>query len=318
MDCFPSVKTAIEVMGSVANLRLEAAKSNPVIKLTYFDKNNPSLQSIPLEPWNSRAQNKRRNLSLKQIRPYSEIMQLWPKLFDEEQLMRNEVDLEIANRMTYGLDPDRYAVGKVWPLAWHQLRRTGAVNMLASGLVTEASLQYQLKHASRAMSQYYGKNYYRLKEPLSEEARGFYLQEMYKMMMRDFISLQEDRFISPHGIKRKDQILSEITLKDHKSLIKAAKSGKISYRETFLGGCVNNGSPCPLGGISNISGCMGFKDKSPCKSVLLNRDKLPLIRKLQDELLHQLKNAEPDSPLHESLCAQIESAERAIDVLESN
>lgn len=76
--------------------------------------------------------------------------------------------------------------------------------------------------------------------------------------------------------------------------------------------------PVPLGGISNISGCMGFKDKSPCKSVLLNRGKLPLIRKLRDEFLHQVKDAEPDSPLHESLQAQIESAELAINVLESN
>ncbi|UOO89776.1 hypothetical protein LVJ82_01955 [Vitreoscilla massiliensis] len=52
---------------------------------------------------------------------------MWPKLFDGKELTITEADLEMANRMTFGLDPEKFAVGKVWPLAWHQLRRTGAV-----------------------------------------------------------------------------------------------------------------------------------------------------------------------------------------------
>ncbi|MEX3937270.1 hypothetical protein AB4Y32_37005 [Paraburkholderia phymatum] len=70
-------------------------------------------------------------------------------------------DRDLARLVTPTLDSGRFAVGKVWPLAWHQLRRTGTVNMQASGLVSDASLQFQLKHVSRAMSLYYGRGYAR-------------------------------------------------------------------------------------------------------------------------------------------------------------
>lgn len=305
-------------MRAVAKLRLTAAKKNPYIQLSKEDIENPILQSLPHEPWSPKAPLSQTTKKFKKTRSYGDIWNIWPKLFDANELTITESDLELANRMTFGLDPEKFAVGKVWPLAWHQLRRTGAVNMLASGLVTEASLQYQLKHASRAMTQYYGKNYYRLKEPLNDEARAYYLREMYQSMVREFKALQSDQYVSPHGEKRKQQILSEVSEKDHEQLLKAAKSGRISYRQTFLGGCANSGPPCPLGGISNISSCMGFGGNTPCASALLDKAKLPMIKQLKNVIAVQISDAAPESPLYESLQAQLESAERAIHVIESN
>ncbi|EPG3567691.1 hypothetical protein ON011_002600 [Providencia rettgeri] len=315
----PSVEIALKAMRIVAFMRSKAARENPYLELSKEDVENPILQFLQHEPWSSKAPKSQSTKKYKKIRSYGDISKnLWPKLFDDKELTITEADLEMANRMTFGLDPEKFAVGKVWPLAWHQLRRTGAVNMLASGLVTEASLQYQLKHASRAMSQYYGKNYYRLKEPLNEEARAYYLREMYQSMVREFKALQSDQYVSPHGEKRKQQILSEISEKDHEQLLKAAKSGRISYRQTFLGGCANSGPPCPLGGISNISSCMGFSSNKPCASALLDKAKLPMIKQLKNVITIQISDAAPDSPLYESLQAQLESAERAIHVIESN
>ena len=310
----PSVKIAIEALVSVASLRILSAQENPYVSLPKEFIDNPVLQCASYEPWtpNKASQNKN---PFKNPRQYSESLQIWPKLFDENELRITEKDLEMANRLTNGLDPEKYAVGKVWPLAWHQLRRTGAVNMLASGIVSEFSVQYQLKHASRAMSQYYGQNYYKLKEPLNNEARSFYLREMYESIVRDLKELQADHYVSPHTEKRKQQLLSEISEKDHKQLLAAAKSGKVSYRETFLGGCANLGPPCPLGGISNISSCMGFGDEKPCKSALIDKEKLPMINQLKDVLSSQIKGVEIGTPLYESLQAQLESAERAIHVI---
>jgi len=313
----PTVEVAIEAMKAVANMRMKAAIETPFIVVSKEDIENPVLQSLTYEPWSARAPLTQPINKFKKARSYGDMWNIWPKLFDAKELTITESDLEMANRLTDGLDPEKFSVGKVWPLAWHQLRRTGAVNMLASGLVGEASLQYQLKHASRAMSQYYGKNYYRLKEPLNDEARGYYLREMYKAMVREFKSLQSDQYVSPHGKKRKDQILQEISERDHKQLINAAKAGRISYRQTFLGGCANSGPPCPLGGISNISSCMGFGEEKPCKSALLDREKLPNINKLKDVISSQIVEAEEGSPMHESLQAQLESAERAINVIEN-
>lgn len=312
-----AVEIAVKAMTAVANMRMKPAMANPNISMSKEDIENPVLQSLPYEPWSPRAPLSQPIKKFKKARSYGDVWNIWPKLFDAKELAIKESDLEIANRLTYGLDPDKFSVGKIWPLAWHQLRRTGAVNMLASGMVTEASLQYQLKHASRAMSQYYGKNYYRLKEPLSDETRGYYLREMYQAMVREFKSLQSDHYVSPHGDKRKDQVLHEISEKDHKQLISAAKTGSISYRQTFLGGCANAGPPCPLGGISNISSCMGFGDEKPCKSALLDKEKLPMINKLKKMISMQIREAEMGTPMYESLTAQLESAERAIDVIEN-
>lgn len=308
-----TVKDAIDAMRHITELRLTAAKHNSQLTLNKKFLANPTLQCHAYEAWRVHHL----NVDVEYITPrtYQEVCKKYPKLFNQQTMTITKEDLDIARRLTANLNPELYNVGKIWPLSWHQLRRTGAVNMLASGLVSEFSLQYQLKHASLAMSRYYGQNYYKLKAPLNSEARGLYLKEMYETITREFRELQSENYISPHGNKRKEQVLSEITEKDHKQLINAAKKGKISYRETFLGGCANQGPPCPYGGISNITSCMGFDDKSACNAVILDKSKLPVINKLKDSLQIQLTNADDQSPLHQSLKAQIESAERAINVI---
>lgn len=310
----PTVETAINAMRIIASLRLKAAKENPKIHFSKENIDNPVLQPLAREPWVPVKLSHGKN-EFKKIRSYAEFRILWPKLFSDDELTITEKDLEVANRITYGLDFDKFAVGKIWPLAWHQLRRTGAVNMLASGLVSEFSVQYQLKHSSQAMSRYYGQNYYKLTEPLDNEARNYYLRQMYESIARDFKELQAQHYISPHSQKRKDQIISEISEKDHTQLIEAAKEGRISYRETFLGGCANTGPPCSLGGISNISSCMGFADNKPCNYALINAKKLPVIHQLKSVLISQKIAAVIGTPQYESLQAQIESAERAIHVI---
>lgn len=311
----PSVKLAITAMSHISNLRLIAAKYNPNLNIKKDLIKKPTLQCHAYEPWRLHYIDS----STEYITPrtYKEAFKTHPKLFDKNTMMITKDDLDVARRLTANLNQESYNIGKVWPISWHQLRRTGAVNMLASGLVSEFSLQYQLKHASLAMSRYYGQNYYELKAPLNSEARNLYLKEMYETITREFKELQSDNYISPHGDKRKEQILSEITEKDHKQLINAAKKGKISYRETFLGGCANQGPPCPYGGISNITSCMGFDDKSACNAVILDKNKLPVINELKQNLQIQLTNTDDQSPLYSSLKAQIESAERAINVIKT-
>jgi hypothetical protein len=39
---------------------------------------------------------------------------------DAEQLRITQSDLDLARAMMFDLDPDRFAVGKVWPFAWHR------------------------------------------------------------------------------------------------------------------------------------------------------------------------------------------------------
>lgn len=309
----PSVEMAVEVLCSVSRLRLEVVKHDPRFRLSLEDIENPFLMSCAYEPWSSIL---RHGEVLRKSATYKQVIDtICPKLFDVEQLRITSEDLAVAKTLTFGLDPDEYSVGKVWPFAWHQLRRTGAVNALSNG-VSDAALQYQLKHASRAMSRYYGQNYYHLKANLNDNARSAYLREMYQSLARQFEGLQSERFVSPHGEKRKSQILAPISEKDHAGLTADAKAGRVSYRETFIGGCAKHGSPCPLGGISNIAGCLGFGETSPCEFALVDRAKRPIIEALLRSGRQQLAQAPVNSPIHTSLQAHCESAERALNVID--
>jgi hypothetical protein len=316
----PGVEQAIGVMSSVALLRLEAAKHDPRVRLTPEDEGRPLLQSRQYEPWAPA-------IGLKTPRPgavlkmrgnnYNQTFDAYPKLFDLDGLRMTEEDVAIARRMTFGLDPAKFAVGEVWPFTWHQFRRTGACNMLSTGMVSESSLQYQLKHGSRGMTRYYGQNYSKIRALLNEGAKKYFVREMYDALAREFSALGGDRFISPHGERRKAQLLQPLSEKDHRDLVKGAQTGTISYRENFFGGCVKPGAPCHLGGISNLTGCMGSGDEDPCPWVLLDRRRLPGLRQIRSVFHSRLSEAPPSSMLEESIRANIESVERAINVLET-
>jgi hypothetical protein len=312
----PSCSLAIEAMTSVAKLRLEAAKNKPGLTLSRDELQFPLLAARPHEPWTPLSPTT--TGVRKRERAYCEFIQDFPLLFEKEELRITDNDLSVARQMTFGLDPDAFAVGKVWPLSWHQLRRTGACNMLASGHVSESSLQYQMKHLNRAMTRYYGQGHYKLAARLDDDARSFYVREMYESFGRELRGLQDERFISPHGVKRKLQILDAISDKDHLKLAKEAARGRVGYRETFFGGCTRPEADCPYGGVSNVAMCMGFGAANACGWVLVDRTKKHGIEKLLASFRTRYEAADPGSPLATSLLASMESAERALQAIELN
>lgn len=233
-----------------------------------------------------------------------------------DELRITQQDLELARLVTPTLDAKKFAVGKVWPLAWHQLRRTGAVNMQASGLVSDASLQYQLKHVSRAMSLYYGRGYARVR--LEEDAHTLYVRTLYETLGRELVRLTTDRFVSPHGDKRKAEIVRLIAPADMKKLTRLAKDGRVACREIQLGACTNR-EPCPYGGIDSIAHCGGGDaegEVKPCPEVLYDLDKVSQVKALDRLLDEKLADAPPDSPLRASLEAQKRSVRNFLDVIE--
>lgn len=181
--------------------------------------------------------------------------------------------------------------------------------MQASGLVSDASLQFQLKHVVRAMSLYYGQNYSRVR--LEEKASTFYVRTMYETLGRQLQKIASNRFVSPHGEKRKSEIVRLISHADHKKLINLAKSGTAAHRPVLLGVCTSR-TPCPYGGIDNIAHCGGgdsFGDPKPCADVLYDPAQLNEIEALDAILDERLANADAGSPLRASLEAQKRSVE---------
>src|SRR3954465_14492016 len=126
--------------------------------------------------------------------------------------------------------------------------------MQASGLVSDASLQFQLKHVARAMSLYYGQNHSRVR--LEEKAHALYVRVMYESLGRQLQQLTSERFTSPHGEKRKSEMVRLIAPADAKKVIDLAKKGTVAYRPILLGVCTSR-TPCPYGGIDNIAHCGG-------------------------------------------------------------
>lgn len=310
----PSAQVAVDVMTSVARLRMVPADANPLVPTTPEDLENPYLASRSYEPW-ARRHAVDQPLDVRpQVLHYMQVNQDWPNLFDDDELRITETDLQMARMVTPTLDAEDFAVGKIWPLAWHQLRRTGAVNMQASGFVSDASVQYQLKHASRAMSLYYGQGYSRAR--LSVRAQNEYVRTMYEILGKEIARLFSDRFVSPHGAQRKTTILRLVDPADGAKLTAAAKVGSVSWRETLLGGCTKSG-PCEFGGVDNVVRCGGGDGQAPCIDALFDREKAPSLQQLGRVIALRLIDAPVDSPYRDSLEAQKRAVENALDVIAS-
>ncbi|MDW8841962.1 hypothetical protein ORA50_17200 [Pseudomonas carnis] len=297
----PSVAVAVKAMEVISLFRSLHAPHEAARVLA-----GRYLTDFSYEPWSS-LRNKGNHSLRPSIQSYSDLLGEYGKLFDLERLRITPEDLKLARLATPSL-PEEYQVGDVWPLAWHQLRRTGAVNMQASGLVSDASLQYQLKHVTRAMSLYYGQNHSRVR--LEEKAHTLYVRTMYETLGRELQQLTSERFVSPHGDKRKAEIVRLISPEDAKKMIGLAKKGAVACRPIILGVCSSR-EPCPYGGIDNIARCGGGDsvDAKPCPDVLYDSERLGAVDDFEHVLKERLATAQGGSPLMESLMAQKRSVE---------
>ena len=295
-----SVKQAIEAMALIAELRMRCASERDGIGLTPSDKANPYLIACQYEPW-CRGKSKSYSLRPKNV-SYAQITDAFSLLFDAKEVNITDEDLRIARLITPSLNQDEFKVGGQWKFGWHQLRRTGAVNMLSSGMVDEPSLQYLLKHQSRVMTLYYGRNHSRLN--LSQETRTLFLKTMYQEFGREMRNLQSPQFVSPLGPERKADIVVFIKETEAIDLDKAARLGKIGARHIRAGFCVKNRS-CPYGGHEAIAHCLGGDNNGAgCPDLLVDITKEPEIRAYEAVIDDQLKVVHPDSPRHNRLQAE--------------
>lgn len=74
---------------------------------------------------------------------------------------------------------------------------------------------------------------------------------MYETLGRQLQQLTSNRFVSPHGEKRKSEIVRLISASDAKKAINLAKKGTVTHRPILLGICTSR-TPVPMG-ASTIS-----------------------------------------------------------------
>lgn len=307
----PEAVVAIEAMKSIAMLQRECRRKNPLILIDDDEYNNPHLIYRSGEPWANI------NFSHLNVRPTRQAYDIaltkrFSKLFDKKELTITEQDISIARLVNPSLDNERYKVGSIWNISWHQLRRTGAVNMQASGLISDSSLQYLLKHATRAMSLYYARGFSNL--ALDDSTRTLYIKTMYEVLNLELKNLSSDRYISPHGIKRKDEVIKLINLSDIKKLKSLSKNGEVNCREIILGYCMSN-EPCQYGGIDSVAHCGGGASGKPCSDVIYDKEKIESVKFLLNNIKEKMEETDRKSPLYESLVHQTKSLNNFINSL---
>ncbi len=176
-----------------------------------------------------------------------------------------------------------FEVGKLWPLTSHQFRRSVAVYASRSGMVSLPTLKTQFKHLSEVMTALYAEN--------STYAQNFLLDESGKPFdgssvlnsFRDAIAFNtsvrfheqviqsETKLAGPIGAeiqRAKDKNCLPKIFQSRTETQKAVKQGRLSFKETPVGGCVLKGS-CPHFAIDLVLPCT-----SGCKHAILKPEKL--------------------------------------------
>lgn len=308
----PSVSIAVEAATSVANLRMRCAAANIYVNCSSQDQQNPILFHRAFEPWCSAVQI---NYTTRpHLDSYMTAIKRFPQLFDSEQITITQSDLAQARMLTPNLHKGgKFSVGNIWPFTYHQLRRTSAVNMFASELLCDSSMQLIMKHRSILQAAYYGRNHTRLR--FNEEVEDLVAGAKYEVMAHQVESLVKDRYISPAGSKRKAEMVVElIGNRDFKELSKAGTRGEISFRETRLGGCTKVGH-CEYGGIESVARCAGGDGRAPCRDAVFDRSKQRDIERQLDGIEHKRTRTEPDSPRQRALQAEEQGLRNYLDAI---
>ncbi|MEK6292841.1 MAG: hypothetical protein V4793_15915 [Paraburkholderia tropica] len=175
-------------------------------------------------------------------------------------------------------------------------------------------MQQHMKHSSRLMPLYYGRGYTRLR--LNEHVETAIITAMYESMVAQLKSAVSERFVSPHSPERKDAALVNLLSgKDTKTLVAWARSGKVTFREHRLGGCMKAGA-CEYGGVESIARCAGGEKGSPCPDVIFDRAKERRIRQDLASTREEMSRLPVGSPRHTALLSECRSMENYLDVVE--
>jgi hypothetical protein len=297
---------AIEAMSAVARLRLKAAVLDPGLSAHDLDDESARLYSRGYEPWHAG-----RRPDTDPERRVHRTMDGWrarcPGLYDIAQLTISAADQAEALALTPTLDLEKFAVGKAWTFAFHQLRRTLTCNAAASGLVTLPALQYQMKHQHEAMTRYYARNYSALR--MNESLCKDFAEEIIDALVRDALQLSQDRYVSPHGEAHKAAKLRFLPLGDETALRRRAKQGKVAMRHNALGVCLFAGE-CEYGGIDSIASCVD------CSDVLVDSSRRAKFDSLLEVLEDELWDSDGDESQEvRSRRSQLTAMRRVVDVV---
>ncbi len=153
---------------------------------------------------------------------------------------QSDIDELDRLEMARGWARDDIVVGKRWPLAFHQLRRSLAVYAHRSGMVSLPALKAQLQHITQEMSAYYSDGFSRAvnlvfdKTHFSHEWKAAKAESSY--FAYAFGVLFSDDDLLGQGAQR---MANTVESRSRQDTLRLFEENKLAYRETPLGGCVS-------------------------------------------------------------------------------
>jgi len=306
------VEDAINSAATIARWRMEFHPKNTPEDVV----ENPYLLTPVWEPWNKGTKRSQESVRSKNILDYGVFLNEFPVFFDQNKIKVTEKDWTIAISITPMLDRhNSFGIGKPWRFSLHQLRRTTCINMFSSGLVSESSIQWSMKHLNRYMTLYYGRNYSNMR--LNSDTETAVIFERYRAIYRQLCDVVKDTvdFVRPH---KKEMIPSNIIrlvdTKEEKKLISLIKKGATGCRRTLLGFCMKN-SACEYGGIESVAKCAGADGKGICADAIFDRRNKAKLIKLKDKHKRSLEDVDKHSSRASAAMQEIYAIEVYLNVI---
>lgn len=300
-----SVQKAVDAATCIAKLRMRHAPNRFTVKA---DK----VTSVPLalaatEPWSSKHPNLKNQFGETVITlRYGDFLFSYPKALDKKIITISEDDWKTALSLTPNLGNNpKFRIGLPWRLAAHQLRRTTNVNMFASSMVSDRSLQWAMKHLSVNMTMYYGRNHTNLR--LNSDAETGFIIEGYKAIYKRLNDVVNDNitFALPHKkLITSSHVIDLIQGNEERKLTQLMKQGLVDCRSTLLGYCMKPG-PCSYGGVESLTKCTHGEGGGICMDAVFDRNNQHALDGLKKSFEEKLSSIDPDSPRATALKKEI-------------
>ncbi|MEO3711504.1 hypothetical protein [Roseateles flavus] len=193
----------------------------------------------------------------------------------------------------------KFTVGKVWPIAPHQLRRSLALYAHASGIVSIPTLKRQLKHILAAMARYYAKGSAFADKFIRMNPDHFAHEWNEATALAEFTGYTKAIFLPEGELFGAHSSFSALHLKTENPIVfsrrsdtlAAFKRGELGFKETVLGGCTNP-EPCKIPPLEWLPlNCL----ENDCRHMLGVKDRLKLIIRSQESEVARLSKICPES-----------------------
>lgn len=190
---------------------------------------------------------------------------------------------------------DDIVIGKRWPVAFHQLRRSLAVYAHRSGMVSLPALKAQLQHITEEMTLYYSDGFCRAvnlvfdKDHISHEWNAAKAESSYFGYVFGVV-FSDDELLG-QGVQR---MADTFESRSRDATLRLFKENKLAYCETPLGGCVST-EVCKVDPLEPIPyDCL----ETNCVNLVVYQKRLDHVIKFQEVAVASLQKGEPGSMEH--------------------